>query len=126
MKKIADYMTKVPHSIEPHASVKDAKKKMYELSVTHMPVLSGGKIVGILSERDILYLKGLESVDLALVKVVDAMTDEPVIVNQDQPLNEVCALMVEKKIGSVLINDDQEKLTGIFTYTDALKTLASS
>lgn len=125
MKTVYDSMTKVPHSIEPHSSVDQAKKRMYELKVTHMPVLSGGKIIGLLSERDILYLKGLESVDLRDVKVCDAMIEEPVVVDQHNPLTEVCALMVERRVGSVLVQDKQEKLVGIFTDVDALKELAT-
>ena len=124
MKLVADCMTKIPHSIEPNCSVKEAKKRMYDMAVTHMPVLSGGKIIGILSERDILYLKGLETVDLGAVKVGDAMTNEPVIVPSDRPLSEVCTLMVKERIGSILVSGDDGKLAGIFTYTDALKTLA--
>ena len=121
---IAEYMTKVPHSIKPNSSVLDAKKRMFELSVTHLPVLSGGKTIGILSERDILYLKALESVDLATVKVGDAMTPDPISVQSDQSLKEACRIMRENKVGSILIMNEQ-KLAGIFTYNDALEYLAN-
>ena len=123
MKKISEYMTKLPHSIEPHSSVETAKKRMYDLKVTHLPVLAGGKIVGLLSERDFLYLKGLESVDLSEVKVGDAMIPEPVVVKPERNLSDVCQEMLDNRIGSVLVEQDQG-LVGIFTDVDALKVLA--
>ncbi|SMF79867.1 CBS domain-containing protein [Pseudobacteriovorax antillogorgiicola] len=126
MTQISEYMTKVPHSIEPNCTVQDAKERMYELGVTHLPVMSGGKVIGILSERDILYLKGMNAIDISQVKVGHTMTEEPVTVLEDQDLKSVCSLMVEKKIGSTLVQGKDGKLSGIFTYTDALKALAAS
>jgi CBS domain-containing protein len=50
------------------------------------------------------------------------MTLSPIIVNIETKLDEVCLEMAEKKIGSVLIQDNH-KLVGIFTWIDALKIM---
>lgn len=121
---IAKYMTKMPHSIEPHQMAQFAKKKMNELGCHHLPVLSERKIIGVLSERDLLYLESFEGVDMSKTPVVEAMIEDPLMVREDELLSDVAAKMLEDKVGSVLVTPDGERLSGIFTSTDALKILA--
>ncbi len=120
---IDKYMTPMPHSIEPSQSLEDARKLMGKLEVRHLPVLSGGRIVGLLSERDLTYIRTLPGVDKQELKVKDAMVYEPIMVDQQESLQEVSKRMAEQHIGSVLVCNSQKKLLGIFSYVDALKVL---
>ena len=63
-----------------------------------------------------------KGVDLKHEKVSEAMTTEPVMVDAETLLDEICREMAEKKIGSVLVQDNH-KLVGIFTWVDALKAM---
>jgi len=122
---IIKFMTHTPHSIEPGQPLDEARKVMGRHDIRHLPVLSGGRIVGLLSERDLTYIRTLPGVGQDL-KVKDAMVYDPVLVAEQDLLRDVAHKMAEQHIGSVLVCDNHHKLLGIFTYTDALKVLAES
>lgn len=115
-------MTTTPHTIGADQTLAHAKKIMHDLSIRHLPVLTGGVVVGIISEKDISFLQSFKDIDLKHEKIEQAMTLEPVVVDADTLLDVVCNEMAEKKIGSVLIKDNN-KLVGIFTWIDALKAM---
>ncbi len=121
---INDLMTPSPHTINATQNLKFAQNKMRELNVRHLPVLDAGKLVGILSDRDIQFIESFDKLDLEEINVDEAFTNEPFIVESQTNLNEVCQAMAERKIGSAMITQDG-KLTGIFTWIDALKYLAN-
>ena len=50
---VKDFMTEMPHTINEDLSLKKAMEMMHEYGCRHLPVLHGGKVVGILSDRDI-------------------------------------------------------------------------
>lgn len=120
--KIKKFMTTTPHTIGADQTLAYAKKTMHELSIRHLPVLIGGSVVGIISERDISFLQSFKNIDLKNEKVEQAMTLEPFMVDADTLLDVVCCEMAEKKIGSVLVKDNN-KLVGIFTWIDALHAM---
>jgi acetoin utilization protein AcuB len=90
--------------------------------IRHLPVLDGGKLVGILSQRDALLIETLRDIDPARVSVEDAMTSDVYLAGPDTPLIEVASAMAEHKYGCVVIMDGPH-LAGIFTTVDALRTL---
>ncbi len=96
---------------------------MRKLHLRHLPVLKGGKLVGILTDRDINLVLGFKDVDASTMTVEEAYTPEPYVASPKAPLNEVVAEMAEKKYGCALIVDNG-KLVGIFTEVDAYKALA--
>lgn len=122
---IAKFMTRTPHSIEPGQLLEEARKIMGRHDIRHLPVLSGGRIVGLLSERDLTYIRTLPGVGPDL-KVKDAMVYDPVLVSESESLRDVAQKMAASHIGSVLVCDSRSKLSGIFTYTDALRVLGES
>jgi acetoin utilization protein AcuB len=85
-------------------------------------VLDGGKLVGILSQRDLFFTESLHDVDAMTVPVEDAMSTEVYVVAPEKPLGEVAARMVECKYGSAVVVRDGQVI-GIFTTTDALRVL---
>ena len=121
---IADVMTKAPRSIEQHQSIDLARQWMDDMKVRHLPVRSGGKLVGILSERDLNLVAGLQRSKDALQTVEDAMISEVRTVTDSRKLKDVAQEMIEHRIGCVLVVGKDESLLGIFTDTDALRILA--
>ena len=122
---IKDLMTTDPHTINSHQTLKFATEKMREFGVRHLPVLERGKLIGILSDRDIKFIESFEKIDPKDLKVEDAFTEGAYIVSPLDPLPKVCAGMVENKYGSALVQED-DKLVGIFTWVDALKYIATT
>lgn len=116
------YMTTTPHSIGADQSLRQANELMKEYGVRHLPVLSGGKLTGIISDRDIKLALSLKGVDPEVTKVDEIASNEIFLTHPDSKLDEVAKTMSEKKIGSVLVVDHHH-LVGIFTTTDALRAL---
>ena len=116
-------MSYVPKSIGFDQSIAQASDFMKKLHLRHLPVLRGGKLVGILTDRDINLIMSFKDVDPIKTKVEEAYTPDPYITSPNAPLNEVVAEMAEKKYGCALVVDN-EKLVGIFTEIDAYKALS--
>jgi acetoin utilization protein AcuB len=119
---IQKFMTTTPFTVNGEQSLTEAAKLMDGHSIRHLPVVNDGKIVGIISESDLRMMLTFKGADFTQEKVKQAMTFSPIIVNIEAKLDEVCIQMAEKKIGSVLIQDNH-KLVGIFTWIDALKAM---
>ena len=120
--RIVDYAAPIPESIGPGASLADAHRMMRAYRIRHLPVLSDHRLVGIVSQRDLLLLETLDGVDPEKVRVEEAMNATPYVVKRDTPLQLVATHLWKNKIGSAVVVDDG-KVVGIFTTTDALRVL---
>lgn len=116
---IAKFMTTLPHTVGVEQSLTKAGKMMAEYRVRHLPVLQGGDLIGILSDRDVRLVESFRDVDPDKITVQEAFTPDPYIVSPTASLSEVCSEMSRKKYGCVLVTDNK-KLVGIFTWIDAL------
>jgi acetoin utilization protein AcuB len=121
---ISKFMTPSPHSIGVEQSLFVAHELMREHHVRHLPVLHGGKLVGILTERDARLVESIRDVDPKDVTVEDAMSQSVYVVAPDEPLSSVAREMAEHKYGSAVVME-KGKVVGIFTTVDACSALAS-
>jgi acetoin utilization protein AcuB len=121
---IEHFMTPHPHTIRRDQTLSAAHAQMRALGARHLPVLDGGRLVGILSQRDLFFVETLRDVDPAKVLVEDAMSPDVYVVPPEKPLGEVAAHMVERKYGCAVIARGSH-LLGIFTTNDALRVLSS-
>ena len=120
---IAKYMTPSPHSIGAEQSLERAQQVMREHGIRHLPVLHGGRLVGILTDRDLQVLETVKDVDAKLVVVSDAMATSVYAVSPVTPLDQVAREMAEHKYGSTVVME-QHRVVGIFTTVDACRALA--
>lgn len=121
---VADVMTVCPHTIGSDQKLAKAHQIMRELGIRHLPVLRGGKLVGVLSQRDLYFLESLAGVDVDIDQVADAMTPDVFTTLPDEPLRNVAREMANKKYGCAVVMDEDGRVLGIFTVTDALRHLA--
>jgi acetoin utilization protein AcuB len=121
-KTVGDCMTANPVTIPADLSLADAAERMHEHGIRHLPVLDQGHIVGLVSERDLALVMGIPGVDKNRVEVTEAMTVSPYIVAPETPLEEVVAMMHERKIGTAVVMQDGA-MKGIFSVIDALAVL---
>lgn len=120
---VQKYMTYAPKTIGSEQTIAQAHEVMRKLHLRHLPVLKGGQLVGILTDRDINLVLGFKDVDATTLKIEEAYTPEPYFTTPDTPLNEVVMHMAEKKYGCALVIDNK-KLVGIFTEIDAYRALS--
>lgn len=124
MDPIREYMTPTVHTVSMETSLPEARRLMQTHQIRHLPVVDGAKLVGLVSQRDIVALETSPFVDTSTVSVHDAMAEVPYAVPPDTPLRDVVQVMAENKYGSVVIMDD-EQIRGIFTTIDALSVLSA-
>jgi acetoin utilization protein AcuB len=113
-------MTPAPHTIGRTRSLAAARQMMLDHGVRHLPVLDGGRIAGLLSERDLFLVESLPGVNPADVRVEEAMVQNVFMVEPDAPIGEAVATMIERKLGSAVVSEG-ERVVGVFTTIDALQ-----
>ena len=122
---IRDSMTPAPFSIGRAQPMAEASRRRREHRIRHLPVLEGGHVVGIVSDRDISMVESLPGVDPEVVTVEEAMTPDPYAISPTTPLVEVVSAMADHKYGTAVVME-HGKLVGIFTVVDALRAFAAS
>jgi len=120
---IQKYMTTTPHSIGAEQTLAHAHEVLREHKIRHLPVLRGGALVGMITQRDLALVEALKDVDPRKVLVEDAMSTSLYTVAPDAPLDEVVAEMAEKKYGSAIVLQNH-KVVGIFTTVDVCTAFA--
>ncbi|MFV8752226.1 CBS domain-containing protein [Nannocystaceae bacterium ST9] len=123
---VGAWMSPQPHTIGDDQSLVHARERMHHWQVRHLPVLHGGHLVGVLSERDIALVEALQGLDIAKLRVDEAMSADPWTVEADAALAEVAATMAEQRIGTAIVvsGEGADRVIGVFTTTDALRALA--
>jgi acetoin utilization protein AcuB len=123
---VRQYMTPMPETIDEHTSLSDAKDRMFELGVHHLPVLHEGKLTGILSHRDIAVAESLTSTSATKILVRDVMTAIVFSCGPNAHVEAVAREMAAHHYGSAIVVDPAHptQIVGVFTTTDALRALA--
>lgn len=121
---VQKYMTPSPHTVGAEQTLAYAHTVMRDNHIRHLPVLHGGKLVGLVTQRDLALVETLKDVDPTQVTVEDAMSTEVYHVAPESPLDEVCNEMAEHKYGCAVVMQNN-KVVGIFTGIDALIALSS-
>jgi predicted transcriptional regulator len=117
MPSVKSVMTPFPWSIDIGEGLREAKEMMATHGIRHLPVSQDGEIVGVLSERDLL------NRDDESLTVDVACRRDAYIVDRATPLAHVAFEMARRGIGSALVTREG-KLVGIFTSSDACRSLA--
>jgi acetoin utilization protein AcuB len=123
--QVGAVMTPFPYSVDTDDTVVEVERLIEEHGVRHIPVQQDGRVVGIISQRDVYRLldRFLPSADKAQIRARDIMMAEPYLVGFDAPLNEVALEMAKRHIGSAIVLH-HEKLAGILSATDICRILA--
>jgi len=123
----ADIMSKDVVTLEESESLEFVEESMRALRFRHMPIVDRGRLVGLISHRDVLrvsassLLPEAEQQTRYLTKkffVRDVMTRNVATAHPDTPLLEVATLMRKAKLGCVPVVDGENVLVGIITEAD--------
>lgn len=122
--RVDKYMTASPHTIGVDQPLSQAHATMGKHRIRHLPVLRGGKLVGVLTDRDLHLVETLKDVVPEEVAVEDAMSSNVYAVSPDAPLDEVASEMAEHKYGCAVVMDNQH-VVGVLTTVDLANALAT-
>ena len=116
--------------VSPKATLRDASEMMHDSDVRHLPVVEGGQVVGIISDRDLrcylsdIFLSEPETTPAAARKAItvrQVMQSRPITIEPDSELQEVIDCMLEFKIGAVVVTDSEGHLCGVISYEDVMR-----
>lgn len=128
--KVRERMTRNPATAKPDDGLKDAMWKMEHGHFRHLPVVDEqGKLIGMLSDRDVRQIKPSlaftskeeAAVQLWSISVQQAAVFDPVSVKPDMSLKEAAELMLRWHVGGLPVVEDHDRLVGMLTYTDILR-----
>jgi CBS domain-containing protein len=118
MTTVADVMTRGVRSMSPSDSVARAAQAMDELNVGVIPVCEGDKLVGMVTDRDIIVRGVAQERDIKSTKLADVMSTNVRCAKEDQDIDEVLSQMAETQIRRMPVVDKQERLVGIVSLGD--------
>ncbi len=127
---VGDRMSRPLITVNPDMPMQEALNLMHEEKVRRLPVVAqGGKLVGIIAERDLLHASPSDATTLSVwemnyllskIKVENLMTRQVVTVTADTPLEDAARIMADNRVGGLPVIRDSE-LVGIITETDLFK-----
>ena len=118
MTTVADVMTRGVRSMTPQDTVVLAAQAMDELNVGVIPVCEGDKLVGMVTDRDIVVRGVAQQVDTKTMKLTDVMSTNVRCVKEDDDVDEVLSQMADAQIRRMPVVDEQQRLVGIISIGD--------
>jgi CBS domain-containing protein len=116
--RVREVMTPDPQSVSEQDSVIDAARIMQRADTGVVPVVDGKKIVGMITDRDIVVRLVAEGKDLKQARVNEAMTKIVRKVSEDAPVDDVVELMSNAQIRRVPVVNKNDELVGIVSLAD--------
>ncbi len=124
MPVVGAVMTSFPYFVDADDTVAKVERLMDEREIRHLPVQERGRVVGIVSERDLHHFikRSAPVEEKNNVRARDIMVADPYVVSFNTPLNEVVSEMAQRHIGSAIITRSG-KLAGVLSANDVCRIL---
>ena len=116
--QVKDIMTRDVRAIHVNESLEAAAAGMALLDVGPLPVHDGEKLVGVLTDRDIVVRAVARGMDPIQTRVGQVMTPAVVHCYEDQDVHEAARLMEEHQVRRLIVLDRNERLVGIVSLGD--------
>jgi len=142
--RVQDVMTKDVRTVEPDTPLKEVALALSQLGISGVPVVEAGKVMGVVSEADILVkergsnpgLPGLvgllfdETADIGRKlharTAREAMSSPAVTIGPNRPVSEAAGVMIDRLVNRLPVVDDEGALLGIVTRADLVRAFARS
>jgi IMP dehydrogenase len=115
VKRSESVMIEQPYTIKPDLTVAEARKAMEEYSVSGLLVEEGGKLLGIITRRDITFEKNNK------LKVSELMTKDVITAKAGITIDQAKEILHNKRIEKLPVVDDKKHIVGLITSKDILK-----
>ncbi|MEE4263780.1 MAG: CBS and ACT domain-containing protein [Desulfobacteraceae bacterium] len=131
---VANWMSKNIITVDENDSMQDAMKLLKENDIRMLPVMKKGKLVGIVTDRDLKRASASDATSLDIhellylltrIKVKNLMTKKVITVPPDFTVEETAAVLQENKISGAPVVDSAGQIVGIITKTDLFRVLIS-
>ncbi len=131
---VKEWMAKDPIVIDENTSIMKATQMMKEHGIRRIPVVRDGKLIGIISDRDIKEAAPSKATSLDVhelyyllseIKVKDIMTPDPITLKENDSVEKAAVIMLENRISGIPVVDDEDHVIGVITQTDVFKVMIS-
>jgi len=129
---VQHWMTRDPITVEAETPFLEARLILKEKQIRHLPVLDRGKLIGVVTDKDLKEAapSGATTLDvyevnylLLKMKVRDLIKQDPITIKPTNSVEKAALLMHDHKIGCLPVVDDAGTLVGVITETDLLKVM---
>jgi len=131
---VKKWMSQKVITIDHESSLQEAISLLKKHNIRRLPVLKDGKLVGIVTDRDLKRASASDATSLeihellhilSLVKINEIMTKNPITVLPEHSIEETADILMTHKISGVPVVDDMGQLVGVITQNDLFKVLVS-
>lgn len=131
---VKNWMSTNVLTIDANDAMQDAMRVLKEHGIRMLPVMKKGKLVGIVTDRDLKKASASDATTLEIhellylltkIKVNDIMTRDPIAVPPDYTVEETARVLLDGKISGAPVVDDYGQVVGIITQTDLFRVLIS-
>ena len=132
--RVRDLMSDKPITVEPATPMLDARQRMLEERIRHLIVVSGGRVVGIVTDRDIRLNLPSPATSLSVwevnyllakLTVGDVMTRGVLVVSPERPAADAARILMTHKISALPVTEG-DRLVGIVTESDFVRAVAQA
>ena len=129
---VKDWMSETVITVDVNDSMQEAMNRLKENNISMLPVMKKGKIVGIVTDRDLKRASASDANTLEVhellflitkIKVKDIMTENPVTLPLDFTVEEAAEVLLEKKISGAPVVDGEGNIIGLITKNDLFRVL---
>ena len=131
---VKNWMSKPAITIDANASMNDAIKLLKNHNIKMLPVMENGKLVGIVTDRDLKRASASDATSLEIhellyliskIKIREIMTQNPITVPQDYTVEETAEILLKHNISGVPVVDQHHNVVGTITQNDIFRILIS-
>jgi len=131
---VKDWMSKEVVTVKASDKMPDALAVMKGNNIRMLPVMSEGKLVGIVTDGDLKKASASDATTLEVkeyksllytIEIKDIMTNDPITVPLDFTMEEAAEVLLENQISGAPVVDDRDQVIGTITQTDLFKAMIS-
>lgn len=131
---VKNWMSKNIIAVDINDSMQEAIKLLKENEIKMLPVMKKGKLVGIVTDRDLKRASASDATTLDVhellflvskIKIKGIMTKDPIMIPDDFTVEETAEVLLKNKISGAPVIDNEGKVVGAITQTDLFKVLIS-
>jgi CBS domain-containing protein len=116
-RKVREIMVKEVVTIEPSASLTDAARAMEDANIGMLPVVQDGKVLGVITDRDIVVRAVAREADPASTAVGDCLSINAIVAHPDWTTERAMQTMAQAQVGRLPVLDDDDRLVGVVTLS---------
>lgn len=116
--RVKEAMSTKPTFLPPTSTVKEAAAKMQQLDCGFIPIGENDRLIGAVTDRDIVIRALAKGKEIGNIKLRDVMSDHILFVFEDDDLSKASDKMTQEQVHRLVVLDKNKRMTGIITSGD--------